>query len=256
MKSILKISVLTCLVINLFLFPSCKEEDPGQADLSGTVYSDPQSLGNGEVRSYVTKDESGTPVSIGIEFNEAALENLPTGHAHGYSLLFELPEAVPPFNHISFDWNEHGHEPPGVYDVPHFDLHFYFMELEARMAIAAGDTVQFANQPDAAYMPAAYIQLPGGVPAMGSHWIDPATPELHGTPFTYTMIYGSFDGKLTFIEPMFALSYLQQKVTEHIDIPQPASYQLGGYFPMTYGFHYRADNGTYTISLDELVDRD
>lgn len=252
---ILLLSPILCLwLMSTTILTSCNKDETANVDLSGTVYGEAQKLGNGTIKSYVTKDESGEPVSIGIEFTEDALENLPAGHHHGYSLIFTLPEEVAPYNHLSFDWNENGHEPPGTYDVPHFDTHFYFMDLDDRLAISAEDTIQFANKPAAQYMPGGHIWTPG-VPAMGAHWLDPSSPELNGAPFTYTFIFGSFDGKMTFIEPMFTLSYLQGKPNESIDIPQPEAYQLGGYFPMTYGLRYHADRKVYTISLDQLMNR-
>lgn len=58
---------------------------------------------------------------------------------------------------------------------------------------------------------------------MGSHWVYEKTPELHGQPFTHTFIYGTYDGKVIFIEPMVAKSFLEQKPSVKAPIPQPSS---------------------------------
>ena len=47
-------------------------------------------------------------------------------------LKFELGEA---FQFVQFDWNPKGHEPEGVYTLPHFDFHFYTVSDAAVMAI-------------------------------------------------------------------------------------------------------------------------
>lgn len=38
-----------------------------------------------------------------------------------------------PFDHISIDWNQCGHVPPGVWDVSHYDLHIYLKPFNWEM---------------------------------------------------------------------------------------------------------------------------
>ena len=46
------------------------------------------------------------------------------------------------------------------------------------------------------------LPTPGGVPQMGKHWINPASPEIGGgQTFTHTMLYGSYGAQFTFVEP-------------------------------------------------------
>lgn len=90
-----------------------------------------------------------------------------------------------------------------MYELPHFDFHFYLMPNEERNKITADNQTQFAKAPAAQYLPADYMQAPGGIPRMGAHWVDKTAPELQGKPFTVTFIYGTYDGKVTFYEPWF-----------------------------------------------------
>ena len=245
------LSILWISTIGILFFTACKKDET-TPDLSETLYGPEVEIGNGTIRSFIEKDATGTPTVLGLEFPASALENLPQGAEHGESFILELPETLAPYDHISFDWNEHGHGPQGIYDIPHFDVHFYFMSFEDRMQIGPFDTLQFANKPDPKYLPDNHIWT-DGVPTMGAHWIDPTSPELNGAPFTKTFIFGSYDGEVTFIEPMISLDYLKGKPGEATTpIPQPTEWQKAGYYPMTYSIRYDAAKGRYSITLDQL----
>ena len=45
----------------------------------------------------------------------------------------DLITSVTPFDHISIDWNQCGHMPPGVWDVSHYDLHIYLKPFDWAM---------------------------------------------------------------------------------------------------------------------------
>ena len=66
---------------------------------------------------------------------------------------------------------------------------------------------------------------------MGAHWIDVTSPEISGAPFTQTFIYGSFDGRVTFYEPMITLDFLKNNSNFERAIPQPAKVQKSGWYP-------------------------
>ena len=55
---------------------------------------------------------------------ETALENLP---ADLTQYVLELPanKGKNFYTHVLIDWNPKGHEPAHIYDLPHFDIHFY-----------------------------------------------------------------------------------------------------------------------------------
>jgi hypothetical protein len=68
------------------------------------------------------------------------------------------------------------------------------------------------------YVPAGYMYAPGAeVPKMGAHWVDLSSHEFRGHAFTATYIYGSYDGRLIFEEPMVTKAFLETKP----DLSQP-----------------------------------
>jgi len=123
--------------------------------------------------------------------------------------------------------------PESIYGIPHFDFHFYLTSPEEVAAIPAYevDSLKFKNWPAPDYFPTNYFNAGGGVPQMGVHWIDITSPEFNGQPFTQTFIYGSYDGKVTFYEPMITLDFLKNNSNFTRDIPQPAKVQQSGYYP-------------------------
>ena len=149
------------------------------------------------------------------------------------------------------DYNPHGHEPPGVYDLPHFDVHFYMIPSAERMEIGPADP-GFDILPAPQYIPDFYMRIPGGVPQMGTHWADLLAPEFNGQTFTRTYIWGSFDGKVIFFEPMITVAYLESEPSETIPLRQPQSYQRDGYYPTSYRVEHREHPDRYEISLQGL----
>jgi hypothetical protein len=223
----------------------------------GTFLGERRSLGNGTVCSWVTLDRNGHPAAIGVTFSEAALSGLPGGK-DGAEYLLQLPPQAKDtaFDHIGLDWNASGHPPAGIYNVPHFDFHFYTISPQERDRITAqGDDVAKSNkQPSAEYMPSGYVMVPdSAVPRMGSHLANPQSRELHGHPFTRTFLYGSYDGRVIFYEPMIARSFLESKqnVTEYIKLP--ARYPKPGYYPTKYSVKYDPKSKEYTVTLEGMT---
>jgi len=215
-------------------------------------YSTALSMGDGEVRAWVSENKKGEPVSVGITLSENALENLPTVPAQ-FVLIFPKNKGKNFYTHVLLDWNPQGHEPAHVYDVPHFDIHFYIIPNEDRLAIGPNDLVQFANAPGPQYVPDLYMQLPGGVPQMGAHWVDLLSPELNGGSFTKTFIIGSYDGNFIFWEPMITRDYLLTHPDELTDIRQASAFQRDGYYAKQYKVTYSDSREEYTIALMNLV---
>jgi hypothetical protein len=222
-------------------------------------------MGDGQVRAWVRLDPAGQPAALGVTFPESALSNLPAGTTgrsccDGPEFVLPLPADIPslPFTHVVVNWNPKGHEPAGVYDKPHFDFHFYTISSETRESItAAGDDLARCTKPLAAgAVPAGYVPAPGGVPRMGAHWILATTPELHGQPFTKTFLYGSYDGRLSFLEPMITLAYLESHPHHTEPLPLPQSYPTPGHYPTAYSINFDPAAREYTVSLDNLRRRD
>lgn len=105
------------------------------------------------------------------------------------------------------------------------------------------------------YLPVAYVLGPGVVPAMGAHWVDVLSPEFNGGTFTKTFIYGSYNGNITFFEPMFTVDYLKKKTIESIPIRQPQAFRVNGYYPQSYSFSYEKSGKVFNIALTDLTYR-
>lgn len=260
-------------------------------------YGDAVRVGEGYARGYVLYDRTtgNVPVEIGVALDESAMSGLPapnphlqstpaSGHEHldNHVYLLSLPgEDAPPFEFIELDWNPGGHEPPGVYDEPHFDFHFYVVPPAARAAIVASDP-DFQRKaemlpPEAERAPFYAMAAPPGAPApavplMGVHWIDVRSPELQKMmgkpeawrPFTTTFIYGSWEGRFHFLEPMITRSYIMSKKdqsssamrNEIIPIPTPETVSAAGYYPSAYRIAWDAESKQYLIALTYLERRD
>ena len=254
--------------------------DSSTAPNARTSYGVAQTLGNGTARTFVTLDAAGKPTSVGVALTEAALTNLPmTPNAPSPSavmLQLALPADAPVtgYNHIMVDWNPLGHEPDHVYTLPHFDFHFYSVTPAQVMAIMPTDpqwATKAASLPGASFVPTGYVaaSVLGGVPAgaaavpmMGLHWLDTASPELQppptGKPFTETFIYGSWDGKFIFMEPMITKAYMESlKNTAGMtrNIGTAAQVASAGYYPSAYSIRYDVAAKEYRISLDKLTNR-
>lgn len=233
---------------------ACKKDDP----LAGTFTGTSKAFSSGKAWTYVQNDDDGNPVEIGIILDEAGYNSLTGSGDIGVSLDFPTQASErTPILHGLFDYAPHGHEPAMVYDVPHFDLHYYFTTSAEREAITPFDTVKAKVVPAADYFPAAYFGT-GLVPQMGVHWLDATTPELAGgsSAFTETFIHGSFDGKVTFWEPMITKAFIESKQSYEKAIKQPAKYQYPGkYYPTVQGFIHDTAKKEYRFYLKSFVKR-
>ena len=130
-------------------------------------------IGNGTVQTFADISPDGSPKAIGLTIAAGLLENLPAHHnptgrcfdldGNGslgseecegdYELRLDMPEAIRArsdiiFEWAGFNWNPAGHLPPGVYDLPHFDMHFYAVEEAAIDNIRLGSCEGFINCDD------------------------------------------------------------------------------------------------------------
>jgi hypothetical protein len=226
-----------------------------------TYFEGPEvSMGNGKVRSWVQLDENENPSALGIVIDLAALDNLPGGESgHGHSMYeIAMPEAASKtvFNHVVIDWNPKGHEPEVIYGLPHFDFHFYLISREQRMKIPSykADSIKFKNAPHQDYLPIGYFYPGGGEAQMGAHWIDSKASELNEKPFTETFIFGTYDGKVTFYEPMITYSFFKGSAKFSRSIPRPAKVQVSGYYPKT--MEIIKTTNKYSLSLKDFEYRE
>lgn len=240
-------------------FTSCKKEGH-----KGGIYKGPVSMfQHGSAWTWVELDSDNKPERIAISIDDAAMKSLDAGtggdggdhHKNGLSLKFHPKASKTPFTHALLDWNPHGHEPSGVYDKPHFDFHFYMISQEERLAIPAyqTDSTGFLGYPAPGYMPATYVPIPGGVPQMGVHWVDFTTPELNGQPFTQTFLYGSYNSKVAFYEPMITKAFIDANASFERTFGVPAKFKTSGYYPTKMRM-VKADGVTHFI-LEDFVYR-
>jgi len=261
----------------LFTFQSCQKETTSselssvpanttagksvKSSVKTNTFKGPEvQMGSGKARSWITITHDDVPVEIGMEITAGALNNLPTAEEGEEASTFVLPlhhkaQDVTPFDHLVINWEPNGHEPPGVYDVPHFDFHFYMISLAQQMSIMPGAALGIPPAPG--YLPADYV-IPGAeVPMMGKHWLDPASPELIPPasplhhPFTYTFIYGSYNGQVVFQEPMVTRAFLLSNTEVSTAIKQPALYAEHSYYPTRFNIY--KDGGSYYITLSDFV---
>jgi len=247
--SILKIWFFLFAIV--FLVSSCKKEKEQAHE--EFKYGNAVTMGDGVVKTFVQLDENNVPVAIGIKISAAALENLP--EEADFDLEFPTGIDVAPFNHIVLDYSSQGHEPPGVYDAPHFDLHFFYVSKAFRDGIMENDSIEFALAPDLKYIPETFAQVPGGEAGQGAHWINTESSEWNGGTFTETFIYGTYDGEITFVEPMVNLDYLKTKSNVTYSLKQPVEYPFTGYHPMSYTIEYDAETNEYIIALSDMIMR-
>ena len=227
-----------------------------------TLLGDVIPFGEGTARSWVQVDADGKPTTVGITLTEAALEGLAAEATPGLiwtvEYLLGMPPDVPmlPFNHIGVNWNPRGHMPSGIYNVPHFDFHFYTISPEQRRQITArGDDLEKCRKaPTASHLPEGYIFAPESEePGMGGHWVDPGAHEFHGEAFTSTFIYGTHDSEIIFYEPMITVAYLKSKPDATIPLKVPQTYEQAGYYPTSYSIRYDAKRKEYTVALEGMT---
>ena len=213
-------------------------------------------LHNGKVWTSAKVDKNGKPVSVSIIVNDAAMNSVPLGQPSDHmspanNLLIPIAaESGTPFKFAMVNWNSSGHEPDQVYTLPHFDFHFYTSTQADVMNYM--DETKLNAEPNAAYIPANHISGPG-VPMMGKHYIDATSPELQGQTFTQTFLFGSYDSKVVFWEPMITQAFLKNTTQFERALPQPSKFQQAGYYPTK--MKICSKDGVTEISLTDFVNR-
>lgn len=281
----------TVLFVALALLGCRAGEEVPDANEPELLRGGPAEMGEGAAWTYAELDADGNPSVIGVAFTEGFLRGLPEernperpcfdlsgdgvasedeGECLGdYTVEFDLPpelmeRADVPFEWVSVSWEPVGHGPLGVYDLSHFDFHFFMQSRDEVHAIRPGPCGVVIDCEDferaivpvpSRYQPEDYVDVQAAVADMGNHLIDPSFPELGDPPqkFTKSLIYGAYEGHITFIEPMMTLEYLESRPDECGPIKQPQSWETTGYYPTMYCIRYSEDEGMYEISLEGLA---
>ncbi|HEY0680430.1 MAG TPA: DUF5602 domain-containing protein [Chitinophagaceae bacterium] len=264
-KHLLFTALVTC-VFGISCHKEIGEDNPTQSEATITSMNDPSQkfnvykgeqvpVGNGYARTWIKMNHLDEPVEIGIQFTPEALTGLPDHvepgqpHPHYDIPLHHKAKEVTAFDHVVINWNPQGHPPAGLFDVPHFDAHFYFMTVAERLSIFPGDPKALILPP-LNERPAGYIASTDAIPAMGNHWIAPPVIP----PFTKVLIWGSYNGKMTFIEPMVTVAYMQSGATTHQQFGQPVVFPKPGNYPKQYNV-YKDDKGNHQITLSDFIAR-
>ena len=282
---------LVFLLLATLIVLGCSDRtQPG--DSTGRALGADSSVGNGTVSSYAEFDKNGAPKAIGVVFQANALEGLPAAPSDGHHCLdrnndgtidlkeecfgshewiIPLPSEAArrvdiPFKWVGLNWNPHGHIPPGVYDLPHFDIHFYIEPIEKIFAIAPGtcgpefvrcDQFKIATKPlPSNYMHPDYKSVEAVAPAMGNHLIDLTGPEFNKVKFTRTWIYGTYDGRVTFYEEMVTRDYLLSRPATCFPLKSPPAVGIKGYYPTQSCIRYLSQSNEYTVSMEGFVLRE
>ncbi len=197
--------------------------------------------------------------SMRVAFTRGALDDLPpTLPTTEY--VIPLPANAPAtvFDHVTINWQPEGHPPPMVYTHPHFDVHYYLVSIAERNAMTPADPSyagKIAAVPAATDAPPRYSADPQGVPRMGTHWTNIDSHEFHGSPFTHTMVYGFYDAKMVFIEPMLTRAFLLTRPDVTADIQVPQRYPKPGRYPAKYRVYHQAAGDEYRVELLDFRDR-
>ena len=233
-----------------------------QADFINTFYGPEIHLGDGKVRSFITITHEDVPKEIGIEITEGLFQNLPTAYTEMHIPLHHKATEVTPYDHVEMDWMPNGH-PPAYFQLPHFDIHFYMLPEEDQMAIPAPNATNTSLASTAAYgrpspgvLPADYTVASAAIPMMGRHWLDKFADVLppSNQTFTHQFIYGTFDNKVIFLEPMVTRAFLLSGTDVHKTIKQPTIFDpTGTYYPTRYNIYTDETTGKVYVTLDQFV---
>jgi len=252
---------ITCTALGL---NSCQKEGKIFKDLDGLLhskndntYKGPQvKVGNGHARTFITINPSGAPKEIGVIFTKEALSGLPATNSL-YQLEFHdkaLNGTL--FKHVAIGWSAAGHGlPPSGSMGPHMDCRFFLMTAAERLAIPAPSTSGypagggFDVSPPSGYLPANYA-MNAAVAQIGRHWAENIFSA--GMTVPHTMILGTWNGALTFINPIVTLTTLASGTSYSVAYPQQQFFAKRGYYPTKYNI-YKDDKGSHYVTLTGFV---
>jgi len=223
---------------------------------TNTFYGPQTQMGDGKARSFFIMSHEGHPKEVGVELTAEAFSGLPgEGHATYQLSLHHKAQDLTAFDHIDVNWNPHGHQPLFLFGKSHFDFHFYTISTATQLAIPAYYPGSLHDVlPAVPYRPMGFVPTPGGEPEMGKHWSDIIHPVIPGN-FTHTMIYGSYNGAMIFVEPMITLDYLQS-LAQKMSMPynQPTKYmESNTWYPTVYNIYTNETRTKYYVTLTNFI---
>ncbi len=231
-------------------------------------FGSPQSLGESFVRSFVTLDDVGKPLEVGVILTQEAL-SLPTSDtAPHISTVLSLPSEASDvaINHFELTYHPDGFSGlPEVLGVPRFTIDSFLISPQERASICPNldttvsvptckgeELAQVLTPPQPGVVPPG-LQPTGIVtPGIGARYFDPDVlfPILtQQQPFTTLYDYAFFDGQASVIGFGAAKAFLetQSNVTKPIKVP--TSYIKSGYYPTEYSVMFDAASQEYKMVL-------
>jgi hypothetical protein len=241
------------------------------------------SLGEGFLQSVYRRAPDGSPQMVGVTISERAMQTLPTKPRHDANTCFDfngddtidsiaecaggtervlwLPRIKGlPFQWMLVNWQSFGHGPPHVFDLPHFDLHYFIQDYEARNLIRTGPCGLVMNCKDLArsqlpvperFHPPGF-DGPGASGRMGNHIANTRAPPYTGEPLTQAFAYGTYGGHISFWEPVLSTAWLtaEKPRSSCLTIAWAPEVELSGYYPHKTCAAYRRAESDYLLSLE------
>ncbi|MEV6778011.1 hypothetical protein [Streptomyces syringium] len=263
--------------------------DPGPDKAGELIVENRTSLGNGHVETVYSRKPDGSPKVIGVAVSEAAADSLPTTPRHdgntcfdknddgkvdpntecggGHERVLWFPKLKGlPFKWMMFNWQSVGHGPEHVFDKPHFDVHYFMMDYEARNAIRTGlcgaifvncaDNEKAAKPVPAPYHPEGF-GLPGAAGRMGNHIVDLSAAPANGGPFTQAFVYGTYDSHITFWENVLSTDWLKSTKPKRscLTLKWAPEVEISGSYPKKSCTSYRAKEKDYLMTFEDFAYR-
>lgn len=220
-------------------------------DMKFNTFKGPEvEVGNGYARTFITRSHTGVPQELGVIFTDEALSGLPTVNTPYVLEFHHKALESTPFTHVALGWSANGHPlPGGAFITSHFDVRFFMMSLEERLAIPAPPAPGFSVLPPTGFMPANYFP-DAPVPQLGRHWTD--NSFVAGVPVNHTMILGSYNGAFTFVSPIVVRTELAQGTSLSLPYSQPQFFAEHGYYPTQYNI-YQDNKKQHYVTLSNFV---
>ncbi|MFF4097178.1 hypothetical protein ACFYYY_25935 [Streptomyces sp. NPDC001834] len=260
--------------------------EAADSDLPALKLFNQVSLGDGFVQTLYATDGANHPKVLAVKIDAAAVNSLPTTPTHDGQTCFDkdgdgigletdcasghernlwfpkLPGL--PFKWLMFNWQRNGHGPTHVFDKPHFDFHFFIQDFTERNKIRTGPCNLVINCDDEAtamkpvpsqYMPAGW-GMPGAAGRMGNHIVNPNAAPANGDPFTQAFAYGTWDGHVTYWEPVVNRDWVvaTKPAKACQPITQAPEVELSGYYPTQMCTRY-SSAGDVTFTMEDFVQR-
>ena len=280
------------VIVSAVVMTAARQPEWQHVRHSRVLHGPEVNVGGGTARLFVEVGVKGEPQSLGIKLTDQALGGLARrmnttsrcwdkngdGTAsHGeclgdYEAVLALPPGAEglglPVRWATVNWNPEGHLAPAppVWSAAHFDFHFFLVDSALIRGIRTGPCAEFIHCDDfaraqrplpPAQVPDGYIDVGAAVAGMGNHLVDSRDPELADPAlgFSRTFIYGTYDGRLIFLEPMVSHAYLMSRPQECTPLRTPRSVARAGWYPTRYCVRHDPGEGTHRVTLEGLLYR-